>query len=306
MPLIRKSASDVTTYRRVSATNLPVPAIKSSGYTPPFRNIIASVSRASVAAAGASPGNTVLQIYGGVPSVPPTPPPPSDAISGSLYFDAFYVATSPDPSGSWIYITNPNGELSPATGDFTVEWWQFLSTNTYKKAPTVFNLGAEVGLTANRLRFTLDGLGGVRTPTVYVGGMPRASPGTVTVDNSWAHFAIVRSSGTVTLYLNGTDIFSFASSENIVALDPVFIGTPSLTPKDSSVFEGNITNFRWVLGEAVYTSNFTPSLDNLPIVGNKTKLLLLAKTPVSAFTNTAGGPFLVNNIGVTWDSAVPS
>lgn len=301
MPLIRKSASDVTTYTRVNATsvapvapNLRRPATYSYG----LRSIIPPITRASVAGAGASPSNTVLQVYGGVTPMPP-PPPPIEPITGSLFFDAYYTGTSPDPIGSWITVSNPGGGLSPGTADFTIEWWQYLSTNTYKSTPYVFNLGRSA------LGFNLDGLGGVRTPNVIVGGAPQPAPDTVTVDDSWAHFAIVRSSGVFTLYYNGTSILSFSDANNLSSTDSLLIGAISGSPMDDQVFEGYLTNFRWVVGTAVYTTNFTPSLNNLLVVPG-TKLLLLAKDAGSVLANTAGGPYVVIGNGVQWNSAVPS
>lgn len=301
MPLIRKSASDVTTYRRVSATNLPVPTIKSSVYTAPLRNIIPPIARASAVGLGASPGNTVLQVYGGV--VPPAPPPPpGEPITGSLYFDAQYVGTSLTPVGAWISVSNPAGDLSPGTADFTIEWWQYLSTNPYKTTPTVFNLGTAV------LGFYLDVAGPNRFATLVLNGLPLTTGFSFVADNAWVHFAIVRSGNQIVIYYNGSDIFAtgILESTSFDSSDPLLIGTALTSPDNDQVFEGNITNFRWVIGTAVYTTlSFTPPENDLPVIPG-TKLLLLAKDSGSALTNTAGGPFVLTNSAVEWSSAVPS
>ena len=300
MPLIRKSASDVTTYRRISATNLPVPTIKSSGYTPSLRNLIPPIARASDAGAGVSPANTVLGVPGGV--VPP-PPPPGNAITGSLLFTPTLQDSS--RTGSWFLVSNPMGDLSPGTADFTIEWWQSLIVD--KGSPVVFNIPDSI-LRLPVFSFSLDQQGGTRKPIVIVNGggrRPIDAP-TIPNDNAWAHFAIVRRNDEITLYYNGTVSYSFNTSEEISATDPLVIGSPELiNPKEDTLFDGNITNFRWVTGTAVYTSNFTPSLNNLPAIPG-TKLLFLATSPATALTNSGIGGYDISNYGTVWSPLIPT
>ena len=74
--------------------------------------------------------------------------------------------------------------------------------------------------------------------------------------NTWLHVAAVRSSGTLTLYINGTSRGS-ASFTNNCSDGLQYIGRPSDVA--NYMVQGYISNFRIVKGVAVYTSNFTPS-----------------------------------------------
>lgn len=299
MPIIRTSASDRTAFLRVNATsvapvapNLRRPA--SYSYAP--RNVIPPITRASEAAKGASPGNSVL----GTPVAPAPVPNCAGPLGGSLSFDKFYNLSG-NPVGSWVRVSqNSPTSLSPGTGDFTIEWWQYLSTNPYGEFPRVFTLGDDV------LEVSLEGLAGVRTLYVWINGNA-TDLGLFTVDNSWWHFAIVRKNGVVTVYLNGTALGPFSNSENISTPDDLFIGAFSNVGVDAGeLFEGYITNFRWVVGNAVYTSEFTPPVCDLSVVPG-TKLLLRANSSGTALDNAAGSGFVtIYNTGVTWDATIPT
>ena len=90
-------------------------------------------------------------------------------------------------------------------------------------------------------------------------------------DNEWNHVALVRNSGTATLYLNGTSVYSQSTTVTLNTSTGAF-GIGSLGAYTSDRFKGWISNFRLVVGSAVYTSSFTPSTSPLTAVTN-TKIL---------------------------------
>lgn len=59
MPLIRGAASDVTTFRRINASSVSDPTIKTATFSPNYRYLLPSL-RTSAAGAGVSPGQSVL------------------------------------------------------------------------------------------------------------------------------------------------------------------------------------------------------------------------------------------------------
>ena len=78
---------------------------------------------------------------------------------------------------------------------------------------------------------------------------------TALVLGKWYHVAIVRASGTVTLYVDGVSRGTTSNSTNVTE-DDLHLGFDS-SLSTSYGFQGHITNFRQVNGVAVYTGNFT-------------------------------------------------
>ena len=78
-------------------------------------------------------------------------------------------------------------------------------------------------------------------------------------DDQWHHVALVRNSGTTTLYVDGTSAGSYADtdsySDNSGSPRPV-IGARYDTSKGN--FKGYMDDLRLTVGVARYTSNFTP------------------------------------------------
>ncbi|NBQ98139.1 MAG: hypothetical protein EBU12_07985, partial [Microbacteriaceae bacterium] len=77
--------------------------------------------------------------------------------------------------------------------------------------------------------------------------------------NTWCHVAVVKLSGTTTLYINGESKATTTSLGNLTDSSWVIgAGKYALPPAIDAFFPGYIANFRTVNGTAVYTSNFTP------------------------------------------------
>jgi hypothetical protein len=305
MPIIRTSASDVTMFRRVNATNLPLvaPNLRRPGsYVAPLRNLIPPIARASVAGKGASPSNSVL----GVPTTPPTPPP-GDPITGSILFTP-QLDVSDIVVGDFLVIgQDETAPLEFGTGDFTIEWTQYFTGTAPQATPFSFDI-LLLGLTIEPVPEPGTGhalylwIDGVEPPAI---GIDESGNG-LNILNTWVTIAIVRSGATIKVFFNGNLIGTMTSDFNIGSENPLVIGAQSNNPVPNELFEGNITNFRWVVGHALYSSNYVPSTDNLPNVSG-TALLLHAKTEDTFLvdsSNTSG--IVVSNVGAEWSSNVPS
>jgi Concanavalin A-like lectin/glucanases superfamily len=197
------------------------------------------------------------------------------------------------------------------TGDFTIEWWQ--SMQTVANYPRVFSLGhfgdGPGSLTVSiALSFEINGT----NRDIYYwrnsGGVYGGNNGYrfVTVPNSylqnvWHHFALVRSSGVTSLYIDGVSQGTpLSDSTNIGYAEPVVSsGTPTgydmlvigdELPENTTAttsYAGFIYSFRWTKGNAVYKSNFTvPSNFLQPVTG--TKLLLLNWYPGGLNIDSSG------------------
>ena len=103
----------------------------------------------------------------------------------------------------------------------------------------------------------------------------------------WVHVAIVRTTdGTFTMYVNGVSVDSVSRSFTPPAAstsEPLYIGTYNAGQVVWSVswgWEGLISDFRIVNGDAVYTTNFTPPAQPLQKIANT--VLLTARGLESA------------------------
>jgi hypothetical protein len=161
--------------------------------------------------------------------------------SYSMYFD-----------GTGDYITSLYGDqYAMGTGDFTAEFWAYATTSsqvTFLDTRTADNAGGfliQTDTTAH-LRF-------------WTGGAARIVDSEVFSANTWYHCALVRSSGTTTLYKNGTAIGTYADANNY-STGALFIGVNN---PFSSYMTGYIEDLRITKGLARYTANFTPPTSEL-------------------------------------------
>jgi len=204
------------------------------------------------------------------------------AVGGSVSF-----------SGTGQYLSTNNTSLN-LTGDFTVEGW-FYPTNV-----TGFHAVWTFGQ-ASAGRYTVQ-LSGTSVLSNLYGAGSTTYTSTVPI-NTWTHVAMVRSGTTVKVYINGTASATTDTQSGTIGNG----GYLNIGADDSGAtnFAGRITNFRVVNGTAVYTTNFTPSVNPLLPVIN-TKLLLTELTESALVADTGPSRLtLTNNGSVTWTSATP-
>lgn len=148
-----------------------------------------------------------------------------------------------------------NAAMNPGTQDFCIEFW-FYATDVANTA-TIF----ERSMVANRLngsQLSCKIAATANTDTRYGTAINNeislsTGPGAYSV-NTWNHLAIVKLSGTLYVYLNGTlKSSTTAASPPLDSTQPFFIGANS-TP--DFYFNGFIDEFRYTVGAARYTSNF--------------------------------------------------
>ena len=162
--------------------------------------------------------------------------------TGALYFD-----------GSTGYCTIPtstNQNFTLRTGNFTIELWAYIATSSLTadfldfRATTTNGIYPRLLLNSGALNYYVNG------STVITGSSPSIS--------TWHHIALVRNSGTTTLYLDGTATGSaYTDSNSYLVGSVVAIGSSSYT-LGSNYFNGYIDDLRITNGVARYTANFTP------------------------------------------------
>ena len=177
----------------------------------------------------------------------------------SVYFDG---------STSTGIEINDSSDFDMGSGDMTCEMWFYVDEDagTYRRLCGQSDSGAN----ASQIPFAIE-IDTNNKPVGYLfysgANYETMLSSTAINDNEWNHVALVRNSGTATLYLNGTSVYSQSTSVTLNTSSGKF-GIGQLGEYTSDTFKGWISNFRLVVGSAVYTSNFTPSTSPLTAVTN--------------------------------------
>jgi len=185
----------------------------------------------------------------------------------STYFD-----------GSGDYLTVPDDtSLDFGTGDFTVECWINLPERSSGN-PIIFGSSWYIQLKTGDTKISFWGGGG--TEQVYTG--------TALELNRWYHIAVVRDSGQITMYLDGSSILSSAYTTSVNTATNVSIGRSTST---AFYFKGYIRDVRVVKGSAIVPSSGGPS-EPLTAVTNTS--LLTCHLPYIADGSTNSHSITVN------------
>jgi len=166
--------------------------------------------------------------------------------------------------GTGDYLGLPSSANLTLTGDFTIEFWIYLTTLTASQ--TVFN-----NTNGFDRSVQTDGSG---ANWIYWDGTANRTIGTPAL-NTWTHIALTRQTSTVKGFLNGVQGFSVSDSGTI-DFSSGAIGTRQRSPGPGGFYiNGYLSNFRIIKGTAVYTAAFTPPTAPLTAITN-TSLLTCA------------------------------
>ena len=191
-------------------------------------------------------GNQTLTGSGNVATVSPTASTPYEAAAKStaMHFD-----------GSGDYLTVPtDADLKPESGDFTVEAWiNYSSIPDSSYGSVIYGVcGGAGGPSGDSLAFMLKPNG--HLGLIYGDAHYTGSSSTAMSSDTWYHVALVRSSGTVKLYIDGDEDYSATHSGNLNNTTDNRIGARGGT---AMYFDGYMYDLRFTKGEARYTSSFT-------------------------------------------------
>jgi len=186
-------------------------------------------------------------------------------------------------------------ELAFGTGDFTIEYWLYANSAVHQG---ILQGDINVGWGL----FVLSGTLYWQSVVNQVNRLTASVAAYLTA--IWRHWALVRSSGTLSLYIDGQLITSVADSTNYSdASGTFYIGQ---APVLAIYINGYLSNLRIVKGTAVYTSNFTPPTSPLTAIANTSLLTCQSSTFIdnsaNYFTITASGntiPSEFNPFGIT-------
>jgi hypothetical protein len=159
-----------------------------------------------------------------------------------------------DGTGDYLKGIAANAGMNPQSGDYTVEFWAYISSLPGAEKPIVATMTSG----GTGLLIGLAGGGNVNKMQHGIGNLSVVNPTVVDSSNfptsQWVHVAAVRSSGTIYLYINGTSVGTPTSATGIISQPTLTIGT---WPSASTTLNGLIDDLR-ISSIARYTSNFTP------------------------------------------------
>jgi hypothetical protein len=171
--------------------------------------------------------------------------------------------------GTGDYLTAPsNSAFDFGSGDFTIEMWIYKTVTGSQSflaqvigSPSAINQSIGVGTFNDQVAFD------TAVGSTYYSVTTAAS---LTL-NTWNHIACVRSSSTLTVFINGTSAGtgSVTGTLNSIA-GPMTIGR--LGNFNGYYTTGYISNLRIVKGTAVYTGAFTPSTTPLTAISGTSLL----------------------------------
>jgi len=191
-----------------------------------------------------------------------------------------------DGSGDYLNLTQ--SAFAVGTGNFTLEAWVFLTSAPGTEAGVISSFNTATGqgfylaVNSSRQPFFAIGNGGVVNPTVTGAAIPL---------NTWVHLAGVRSSGTISLYVNGSSVGTPTSAT--ASIDRTLLGIGLAYPNSPQLYiTGCISNAR-ITSNAVYTSNFTVPTAPLTAISGTQLLTCQSSTFIdnspNAFTITVNG-----------------
>ena len=192
-----------------------------------------------------------------------------------------------DGSGDYLSLANTS-DLEPGSLDFTIEAWvrpdatadgyDYVFSNGWPQQVAWYRSGTSQQF---HCWFQETEQGGY---VVSLSSSTNCAP-----RGAWSHVAVVRSGNVFTLYVNGNleDSSTHTGVVADTASDLPMIGEFGGSSGSSYPMNGQISNFRYVKGTAVYTSSFRPPTEPLTNITN-TKLLCCNGSSTTSSTVTPG------------------
>jgi Concanavalin A-like lectin/glucanases superfamily len=212
-------------------------------------------------------------------------------MTSSLYFTG--------TTSSYLSIPNDT-KLQFGTGDFTIQWFQYLISDT--SAPRIFQQGnyqdPNNGNTNDiKIGVSLEG-SNASNRIFYFWNPSFNSAATInpsTFLNKWTHFAISRKNNKTRFFINGVLVYSISSDNtnfNYSGSIPLCIGNESV-PTTAGIYGGYIYGFCWIKGESLYFSDSSFTVPSTLPTGNPNAVLILTG---SGFSGSLGNTVVNHSV----------
>ena len=192
--------------------------------------------------------------------------------------------------GTGDYLTSSCGSVG--TGDFTIEGFFY-----FNATPSTMGLfqasSTSGGFAPNQSANLAVATNTSSTWQIYAKNTFTTSSSTSVPVGAWAHMALVRNGTTTVLYINGAVVITLTSDSTNYSTS--FIGLGGIYDNSSYLLNGYLSNFRVVVGTAVYTAAFTPPTTALTAITN-TSLLTCQS---NRFVDNSSSPKTITRNGDT-------
>jgi len=182
------------------------------------------------------------------------------------YQEGYYslLGTVPAANLTTLVSTPTSANLRLDQGNWTIEFWLYV--NSWNTNNALFDTGANGDSTVMRINYLSTGAVSFGRPTAGT-GVTTAS-GAITL-NRWYHIALTTETGNTNgrIWINGVLSAGPTVYTQWTGTTAAFnIGRNNVNGADWSGLNGYMSNFRFVSGQQLYTSNFTP--DIAPLTNN--------------------------------------
>ena len=180
----------------------------------------------------------------------------------SVYFDGS-AAHNPICVGTGLGAAPT--DVYAETSDFTLEFFVFTTIRQQTLFDSRSGINSSIGIVLYQ--------NNVGALTWYVGADKITASASAMTAGVWNHVALSRASGTSRMWINGTHIGSFSDPYNYTNLGNYCIGGP-VGYLSTYVFQGHISNFRFIKGTAIYSGSSDITVPTSPLTAvTNTKLL---------------------------------
>ena len=187
---------------------------------------------------------------------------------GSIYFDG---------SGDWLSTSSTI--TLPSTANYTLDFWLYPFAAFSSNRALVETLGERWGL--------ITEAGSI----YFLSRSTEFDTNVNPIPGTWNHIALTRSSGTIRVFLNGTQIGTANGNTDSFTNLPIWIGNDT---NSQVIPQSYMANVRFVVGTAVYTGNFAPPTTATPSIPGT--VLNVNGTNAGVFDQTT-----INNIETVGD-----
>ena len=215
-------------------------------------------------------------------------------------------------SNSFLQTANTTILGINSTNDFTIECWANISV-TPTGYPGIFELFPGPSALINGWGLSYNST----TPSgwfVSYGPSGHNFQNNTTISlNTWYHLALVRKTNVLYLYVNGIQQTNnslnsgfFENDTNYQTSQSLLIGNSNLQYSPGFSWPGTITDFRVVIGTAVYSSNFTSPTNKLTAIANTA--VLYSANPGSFLNDSSTNNLTLTspNGGVSFSANTPT
>ena len=170
------------------------------------------------------------------------------------------TSRSVDFAGSSDYLLSTSSDYSPGTGDFTMEAWVSVDSISGNATDGIYQLSDSSGaFKYGGIALLYKRSGSENRWELYGGNSTNVNESAALTGyeyGRWVHTAIVKTAGNIKLYINGEERISTADTQNYANYQYLGIGAAFAS---NYSFNGRVSNFKLTIGQALYTSAFTPT-----------------------------------------------